>query len=66
MQYGRLFLIPSPLGERAVDWVIPNHVKQCIANLTHFVVEHPKNREAFFEADCPATVYSRPHATNSG
>lgn len=49
MQYGRLFLIPSPLGERAVDWVIPNHVKQCIANLTHFIVEHPKTARHFLK-----------------
>jgi len=49
MQYGRLFLIPSPLGEGAIDWIIPSHVKQCIANLTYFVVEHPKTARHFLK-----------------
>ncbi len=47
MQYGRLFLIPSPLGEGELDWVIPSHVRQCIANLAFFVVEHPKTARRF-------------------
>lgn len=49
MQYGRLFLIPSPLGEGELNWIIPDHVKQCIANLTHFVVEHPKTARHFLK-----------------
>lgn len=49
MQYGRLFLIPSPLGEGELNWIIPDHVKQCIANLTHFVVEHPKTARYFLK-----------------
>lgn len=49
MQYGRLFLIPSPLGEGALDWIIPSYVKQCIANLTYFVVEHPKTARHFLK-----------------
>lgn len=49
MQSGRLFLIPSPLGEGMLDWIIPNHVKQCVANLTYFVVEHPKTARCFLK-----------------
>ena len=46
---GRLYLIPAPLGEGDLAWVIPAAVLQCIAGLEYYVVEHPKTARQFLK-----------------
>lgn len=49
MTPGILYLIPTPLGENDIAWVIPAAVRQCIAGLGHYVVEHPKTARQFLK-----------------
>lgn len=46
---GTLYLIPTPLGEGDINWMIPVAVKQCIAGLGHYIVEHPKTARQFLK-----------------
>lgn len=46
---GTLFLVPAPLGDGDIAWVIPEYVKACIAGLHYFVVEHPKTARKFLK-----------------
>lgn len=53
MTPGILYLIPTPLGENDIAWVIPAAVRQCIASLGHYIVEHPKTARQFLkQAGC--------------
>lgn len=49
MNPGRLYLIPTPLGEGKLDEVLPREVQATVARLTHFVVEAPKSARAFLK-----------------
>ena len=49
MSPGTLYLIPAPLGPGDITWVIPAAVRQCIAGLGHFIVEHPKTARQFLK-----------------
>lgn len=49
MTPGTLYLIPAPLGEGDIDWMIPAGVRQCIAKLDHYIVEHPKTARRFLK-----------------
>ena len=49
MTPGTLYLVPSPLGDGDIAWVIPGPVKACIERLTYFVVEHPKTVRKFLK-----------------
>lgn len=53
MTPGILYLIPAPLTPFAenddIAWVIPAAVRQCIAGLGHYVVEHPKTARQFLK-----------------
>lgn len=49
MHLGKLFLIPAPLGEVELAEIIPANVQQHIANLNHFIVEHPKTARQFLK-----------------
>ena len=49
MTPGTLYLVPSPLGDGDIAWVIPEPVKACIERLTYFVVEHPKTARKFLK-----------------
>jgi 16S rRNA (cytidine1402-2'-O)-methyltransferase len=50
---GILYLIPAPLGLGDIAWAIPPAVRQCIAGLGHFIVEHPKTARQFLkQIDC--------------
>lgn len=50
---GTLYLVPAPLGDGDISWVIPEQVKACIERLTYFVVEHPKTARKFLkQLDC--------------
>ena len=49
MTPGTLYLIPSPLGESALDAILPEQVRAIAARLDTFVVEHPKTARAFLK-----------------
>lgn len=49
MNSGTLYLIPTPLGEGDITWMIPAAVRQCIAGLGHYIVEHPKTARQFLK-----------------
>ncbi len=49
MTLGTLYLIPSPLGESALETILPAHVQAIAARLDTFVVEHPKTARAFLK-----------------
>jgi len=46
---GTLYLIPTPLGDSALDTILPEATRLVAARLTHFVVEHPKTARAFLK-----------------
>jgi 16S rRNA (cytidine1402-2'-O)-methyltransferase len=46
---GTLYLIPTPLGETALDLVLPEETQRIAARLTTFVVEHSKTARAFLK-----------------
>ncbi|PTN11696.1 16S rRNA (cytidine1402-2'-O)-methyltransferase [Nitrosomonas aestuarii] len=46
---GKLYLIPSPISDNDIDWVIPRAVKQSIQQLTYYIVEHPKTARRFLK-----------------
>lgn len=53
MTTGILYLIPAPLGEGNIDWIIPPAVRQCIMKLDQYIVEHPKAARRFLkQAGC--------------
>ncbi len=39
---GKLYLIPTPIGETPIDDVIPQKVKETINNITHYIVENER------------------------
>ena len=46
---GKLYLIPIPISSRELDWVIPSAVQTSIADISHFIVEHPKTARQFLK-----------------
>lgn len=46
---GTLYLVPVPLGDGDIAWVMPEPVKACIKRLIYFVVEHPKTARKFLK-----------------
>lgn len=46
---GTLYLIPSPISQENIDWVLPVAVQQCVAELRYFIVEHPKTARQFLK-----------------
>lgn len=49
MSSGTLYLIPAPLGQGDIAWIIPPAVRQCIAVLEHYIVERPKTARQFLK-----------------
>lgn len=49
MAFGTLYLIPAPLGEGELDWILPVGVQQRINLLERFIVEHPKTARHFLK-----------------
>jgi len=49
MSFGTLYLIPTPLGSGDISWVIPAAIRQCVADLGYFIVEHPKTARQFLK-----------------
>jgi 16S rRNA (cytidine1402-2'-O)-methyltransferase len=52
MQKGKLYLIPTPLGDAATH-TIPTYVIEIIQNLDVFIVERAKTARHFIKALCP-------------
>ncbi|SEP15752.1 SAM-dependent methyltransferase [Nitrosovibrio sp. Nv6] len=53
MNSGILYLIPAPLGKGDIAWTIPAAVRQCVARLDRYIVEHPKTARQFLkQIDC--------------
>jgi 16S rRNA (cytidine1402-2'-O)-methyltransferase len=46
---GTLYLIPTPLGEGPLEWVLPAGVSQLASRLEIFIVEHPKTARQFLK-----------------
>ncbi|MBX9894172.1 MAG: SAM-dependent methyltransferase [Nitrosomonas sp.] len=56
---GTLYLIPSPISQENIAWVLPAAVQQCVAGLSHFIVEHPKTARQFLkQIDCKQPLQS--------
>lgn len=49
MAPGTLYLIPTPLGDSALDGVLPAGVRSVAARLDTFIVEHAKTARAFLK-----------------
>lgn len=49
MAAGKLFLIPTTLGDSALAAVIPQEVQQRVRTLEHFVAENPKTARAYLK-----------------
>lgn len=50
MSNGRLFLIPTDLASGTVNAWVGAHLKEAVASLRHFVVEHPKTARQFLKS----------------
>lgn len=46
---GKLYLIPTPISQETIAWVIPLAVQQCVAEISHYIVEHPKTARQFLK-----------------
>ena len=46
---GTLYLIPSPLGEGEITAILPQNVRERLADLSLFIVEHPKTARQFLK-----------------
>ncbi len=49
MNLGTLYLIPVPLGETDISETLPPAVRECAAQLSHFVAENAKSARAFLK-----------------
>ena len=61
MATGTLYLIPTPLGPKPLDHVLPEETRRIAARLTHFIVEHPKTARAFLKEVGTATPLQQLH-----
>ena len=46
---GKLFLIPTTLGDSEIDQVIPMHIQQLIPDLKHFIVENIRTTRRYLK-----------------
>jgi len=46
---GKLYLIPTPISDCDLDWIIPITIKQSIRQLEYFIAEHPKTARRFLK-----------------
>lgn len=49
MAVGTLYLIPTPLGEGELAWVMPDGARQRAAKIGYYIVEHPKTARRFLK-----------------
>jgi len=53
---GKLYLVPAPISQADIAWTLPAAVQQCVAEISHFIVEHPKTARQFLKqlsCTCP-------------
>lgn len=50
MAYGKLYLLPCPIGETEVYDVLPRHNQQVMAELDYFIVENIRSARRFLSA----------------
>lgn len=53
MKIGKIFLIPTPLGDNPPMEVLPETVRNTINNLLHFIVENEKTSRHFIKSILP-------------
>ncbi len=46
---GKLYLIPTPISQENIAWALPAGVQKCVAEISHFIVEHPKTARQFLK-----------------
>lgn len=46
---GKLYLIPTPISDSDMNWVIPASVRTSVQELSCFIVEHPKTARQFLK-----------------
>lgn len=46
---GTLYLIPTPIGDTPLDWVLPEQTRRIAAGLCTFIVERPKTARLFLK-----------------
>ncbi len=46
---GTLYLIPTPLGDTPLEWVLPEQTRRIAASLSTFIVERPKTARRFLK-----------------
>lgn len=56
--YGKVYLIPVPLGENDPSEVLPVTVKQTINSISDYIVENEKTARKFIKSICPEKVQS--------
>ncbi|TVR35931.1 MAG: SAM-dependent methyltransferase [Balneolaceae bacterium] len=49
MKKNKLFLIPTPIGKRKENLVLPEHTIKTVHNLSCFLVEKPQTTQSFFQ-----------------
>lgn len=52
-QFGKLYLIPCPLGDSPPLEVLPLSVKKAVEEIDHYIVEHEKNARRFIKSIAP-------------
>jgi len=52
-QFGKLYLIPCPLGDTPPLEVLPLSVRKAVEEIDHYVVEHEKNARRFIKSLVP-------------
>lgn len=52
-EFGKLYLIPCPLGDTPPLEVLPLSVKKAVEEIDHFIVEHEKNARRFIKSIVP-------------
>ena len=58
MNKGKLFLIPTTLGDNNPLDVLPQKVKTTIEQINHFIVENEKTARRFIKKICPSKIQS--------
>ncbi|HNQ27742.1 MAG TPA: SAM-dependent methyltransferase [Aquaticitalea sp.] len=51
--FGKLYLIPTYLGDNPVHGVLPDAIPKIIASTDHFIVENEKSARKFIKTTCP-------------
>jgi len=58
MKNGKLYLIPTTLGDNNPLDVLPEKVKTIIDQTNHFIVENEKTARRFIKKICPKKIQS--------